>query len=136
MKSIPLLGAIGAITWWSLWFTPDQQAQRLMNRGDFPAAAETFRDPLRQGVAWYRAGEFEKAEQAFARSGTPEAEFNRGNCLVMLGKYEAAVERYDRALELKPGLRGRADQPRDRRRPRQTGRAKGRRHGRSEGGRG
>ena len=104
MKSIPLLGVIGAITWWSLWFTPDQQAQRLMNRGDFPAAAETFRDPLRQGVAWYRAGEFEKAEQAFARSGTPEAEFNRGNCLVMLGKYEPAIERYDRALELNPEL--------------------------------
>ncbi|MCU0872591.1 MAG: tetratricopeptide repeat protein [Pirellulaceae bacterium] len=102
MKSIPLLSVIGAITWWSLWFTPDQQAQRLMNRGDFPAAAETFRDPLRQGAAWYRAGEFERAEQAFARSGAPEAEFNRGNCLVMLGKYEAAVERYDRALELKP----------------------------------
>jgi Ca-activated chloride channel family protein len=102
MKSIPLLGVIGAITWWSLWFTPDQQAQRLMNRGEFQAAAETFRDPLQQGVAWYRAGEFEKAEQAFARSGTPEAEFNRGNCLVMLGKYEPAIERYDRALERNP----------------------------------
>lgn len=101
MKCIPLLAAIAGITWWGLWFTPDQQAQRLLNRGEFQAAAETFRDPLRQGVAWYRAGEFEKAEQAFARSATPEAEFNRGNCLVMLGKYEAAVERYDRALELK-----------------------------------
>mgnify|MGYP001132846706 CR=1 FL=1 len=41
MKSIPLLSVIGAITWWSLWFTPDQQAQRLMNRGEFQAAAET-----------------------------------------------------------------------------------------------
>jgi Ca-activated chloride channel family protein len=102
VKSIPLLGVIGAITWWSLWFTPDQQAQRLMNRGEFQAAAETFRDPLQQGVAWYRAGEFAKAEQAFARSGTPEAEFNRGNCLVMLGKYEPAIERYDRALERNP----------------------------------
>ena len=30
------------------------------------------------------------------------AEFNRGNCLVMLGKYEPAIERYDRALELDP----------------------------------
>ena len=102
MKCIPLLGMIGALTWWSLWFTPDQQAQRLLNRGEFRTAAETFRDPLRQGVAWYRAGEFEKAEQAFARSGAPEAEFNRGNCLVMLGKYEPAIERYDRALELRP----------------------------------
>jgi Ca-activated chloride channel family protein len=102
MKSGSLLAAIAGITWWSLWFTPDQQGQRLMNRGELRAAAETFHDPIRQGVAWFRAGEFEKAEQAFARSGTEEAEFNRGNCLVMLGKYEPAIERYDRALELDP----------------------------------
>ena len=102
MKFIPLLAAIAGVTWSGLWFTPDQQGQRLMKRGDFQTAAETFRDPMRKGVAWFRAGEFEKAEQAFARVTTPEAEFNRGNCLVMLGKYEAAIERYDRALELNP----------------------------------
>jgi len=96
MKFVSLLAAIGGITWWSLWFTPDQQGQRHMHRGEFRAAAETFRDPMRQGVAWFRAGEFEKAEQAFARSGTVEAEFNRGNCLVMLGKYQPAIERYKR----------------------------------------
>jgi len=96
---IPLLSAI---TWSSLWFTPEQQAQRLMDARDYHSAAETSRDPLRQGVAWFRAGEFEQAEQAFARVPTAEAEFNRGNCLVMRGKYEAAVERYDRALELRP----------------------------------
>jgi len=102
MKFIPLLAAIAGVTWSSLWFTPDQQGQRRMKRGDFLAAAETFRDPLWQGVAWFRGGEFAKAEQAFARAATPEAEFNRGNCLVMQGKYEAAVARYDRALELRP----------------------------------
>ncbi len=59
---------------------------------------------MRMGVAWFRAGEFIEAEQAFARVTTPEAEFNRGNCLVMMGKYEAAIERYDRALELNPEL--------------------------------
>lgn len=103
MKSYTILFVIGAISWWGLWFTPDQQAQRLMKRGDFQAAAETFRDPMRKGVAWFRAGEFEKAEQAFARLATPEAEFNRGNCLIMRGKYEEAIERLDRALELRPG---------------------------------
>jgi Ca-activated chloride channel family protein len=102
MKSTLLLATIGAITWWSLWFTPDQQGQREMKRGDFPAAAETFRDPLWQGVAWFRGGEFGKAEEAFALVATPVAEFNRGNCLVMQGKYEAAVARYDRAIELRP----------------------------------
>jgi Ca-activated chloride channel family protein len=104
MKTLVALAIVGAITWWSLWFTPDQQGQRLMNRGEFQAAAETFRDPMRQGVAWFRAGEFEKAEQSFARLGTADAEFNRGNCLIMRGKYDQAVERFDRALELKPEL--------------------------------
>jgi Ca-activated chloride channel family protein len=97
-----LLIVIASVTWSGLWFTPDQQGQRRMKRGDFVAAAETFRDPMWQGVAWFHGGEFAKAEQAFARVATPEAEFNRGNCLVMLGKYEAAVGRYDRAIELRP----------------------------------
>ena len=103
MKTLAALVMIGGITWSGWWFTPDQQGQRLMRRGDYRAAAETFRDPLRQGVAWFRAGEFETSERAFARVPTAEAEFNRGNCLVMLGKYDAAVERYTRALELQPG---------------------------------
>jgi len=102
MRSMALLVAIAGVSWSGLWFTPDQLGQRRMKRGDFVAAAETFRDPLWQGVAWFRAGEFGKAEQVFAHLETPEAEFNRGNCLVMLGKYEAAVARYDRALELRP----------------------------------
>jgi Ca-activated chloride channel family protein len=103
MKILTTLLVVGAVTWWGLWFTPEQQGQRLLDRGDFRAAAATFRDPMRQGVAWFRAGEFEKAEQAFARLGTPEAEYNRGNCLIMRGKYEQAIERFDRALELRPG---------------------------------
>jgi Ca-activated chloride channel family protein len=102
MKNVTTLMILGAITWWGLWFTPEQQGQRLMQRGDFEAAAKLFQDPMRQGVAWFRAGEFEKSEQAFARLATPEAEFNRGNCLVMRGKYEQAIERFDRALNLRP----------------------------------
>ena len=102
MRGLYALLIIGAITWANLWFTPDQQGQRLMNRDDFAAAAEVFRDPMRQGVAWFRVGEFEKAEQSFARIATPEAEFNRGNCLIMGGKYEDAVERFERALALRP----------------------------------
>jgi len=85
-----------------IFFSPDQLGQRLINRGDYRQAATTFRDPAWQGIAWYRAGEFEKAEMAFARTGGAAAELNRGNALVMLGKYDLAVQRYDRALELHP----------------------------------
>ena len=93
---------IATVTWWSLWFNSEQQGQRLCNRGDFVAAANTFREPMRQGTAWYRAGEFDEAEQAFAQDTSAEAEFNRGNCLIMQGKYEVAAERFERALALRP----------------------------------
>lgn len=96
-----LIGAISA-AWLSLWFTPDQLGQRYMQQGEHVQAAHAFQDPMWRGAAWFRAGEFAKAEEAFARLTTPEAEYNRGNCLVMQGKYTAAVERYDRALELLP----------------------------------
>ncbi len=93
---------LAGIAWSGLWLTPDQLGQRQLNRGEFEAAATSFRDPMWQGVAWFRAGEFEKAERSFARVATPEAEYNRGNCLIMRGKYEEAIERFDRALELRP----------------------------------
>jgi len=102
MKTIGIALLIGGITWSGLWRTPEQQAQQLMDKGEFASAAARFRSPMRQGAAWFRAGEFEKAEQAFAREASAEAEFNRGNCLIMQGKYESAIERFDRALKLRP----------------------------------
>jgi Ca-activated chloride channel family protein len=86
----------------TFWFTPDQQAQRLMARGEHAQAAKLFRDPLRQGVALYKDAEFEAAAAAFARVNTPEGHFNRGNALVMRGQYEDAVQAFERALKLRP----------------------------------
>jgi len=103
MKIVGAILLSVAMTWSALWLTPDQQAQRSMDRGEFVDAAAGFRSPLRQGAAWFRAGEFEKAEQAFARDASADAEFNRGNCLIMQGQYSSAIERFDRALELQPG---------------------------------
>lgn len=101
MKAIVVLFVGAVFTWSGLWFTPDQRGQRLLEQGSYREAAAAFDDPMRAGVAWFRAGEFERAERAFARVASAEAEFNRGNCLVMRGKYESAIERYDRALELR-----------------------------------
>lgn len=102
MKYTVVIAMAAGISWIGLWFTPDQQGQRLMDAGEFASAAETFQDPMRIGVAWFRDGEFEKAEQAFARVASAEAEFNRGNCLIMRGKYEGAIAQFDRALQLRP----------------------------------
>jgi Ca-activated chloride channel family protein len=84
------------------WLTPDQQGQRLEAAGRFAEAAARYADPLRRGVAHYRAGDFEAAADAFARLDTPQAAFNRGNALVLLGRYEEAVDSYRQALDLSP----------------------------------
>ena len=53
------LAFIAVITWAGLWFTPDQQGQRYFDRGEYAEAAQAFHDPLWQGAAWYRAGEYD-----------------------------------------------------------------------------
>ena len=93
---------LGALSWYGLWRTPQQQGQAAVDRGDFEEAANLFVEPEYQGAAWYRAGEFENAAKAFAEVDTPEGYFNRGNSLMLLGQYEEAVRQYDIALERRP----------------------------------
>ena len=100
VAAIILVVRTGSLT--GLFLTPDQEAQRLLERGQYKQAAARFSDPMRQGVALYRGGEYKSAVQAFTRLNTPEGHFNRGNALVMLGKYEDAVRAYNRALHLRP----------------------------------
>ena len=83
--------------------TPDQQGYRLFDQGNYREAAEQFDEPLLQGAAYFKAGKFEEAAGVFAGYDTAEAAFNHGTSLVMLGKYEEAVARYEHALQLKPG---------------------------------
>jgi len=109
LSAVLLLIAI----WW--WFgtagqgaasgflrTADQQAQRLLRKGDAAAAARRFRTPDWQAAASYRAGEFKQAAGIYAGLPGVEAAFNQGNALVMSGKYDAAIERYDAALQQRP----------------------------------
>ena len=101
LLSIPLITA--AEGWFGdLWLTPDQQAQRLFQQGYFEEAAQLFTDPLRQGVAYYRAGNFKYAAGVFGRSSSPTAHFNRGNALLLSGKYEEAIASYGEALKQQP----------------------------------
>ena len=85
----------------SFW-TSDQQGHRFFEKADYSQAATRFADPMWQAAAQFRAGEFEKAASLFAGYDTAEAVFNHGNALVMQGKYTSAVERFTRALELRP----------------------------------
>jgi len=87
---------------WSL-LTPDQQGYYLFQQQQYEAAATSFADPMWRGIALFRQGDFEQAASLFAGYDTANAAFAQGNALVMQGKYEAAVDRYARALQLQPG---------------------------------
>ncbi|MBB5764420.1 tetratricopeptide repeat protein [Methylorubrum rhodesianum] len=99
--------ALGAtayhVGWRNLFLTPDQRGRFLMKRGRPGEAASAFRDPVWRGVALFRAGDFKAAAQAFGGVDTAEGAYDQGNALVMLGKYDDAVRRYERALALRPG---------------------------------
>ena len=91
-----------AMEWQDFWFTPDQQGQRLMQKGEYLAAADKFSDPGRIGTALFLGGDFKRAATVLGRASTAEASYNRGNAHVMLGEYDAAIEAYQNAIALQP----------------------------------
>ena len=86
----------------ALWRSPDRQGQLLMDQQNYLEAAEVFTDPMQQGNALFKAGEFKEALAVFNTIVTTDGKYNRGNCQMMLGKYDAAIELYDAVLTERP----------------------------------
>jgi Ca-activated chloride channel family protein len=93
-----------AFSWENLWFRPDQQGVRALERDAPEDAAALFQDPGWKGIAHYQAGKYQKAEEAFSTVDTPEGHYNRGNALANLGRYEEALASYQTALTQQPHL--------------------------------
>jgi Ca-activated chloride channel homolog len=95
--------AIGSIINPNFWFTANQRGQRFERAGENQRAAHAYDDPIRQGVALYRDGDFKEAAAAFAKVGSAEGAFNQGNALLMRGAYDDCIKAYERALSVRPG---------------------------------
>lgn len=80
----------------------DNQAWQAFLQKRYQEAARAFADPVWQGNAWYRAGDYAKAAAAYGRASTATAHYNRGNALVQLGQLAAAEQAYLAALALAP----------------------------------
>jgi len=74
----------------------------LFEQEQYLEAAGVFESLERKGVAFFRGGDFESAASVFGRIRSPEAAYNRGNCLVMLGRYDEAIQSYENALAARP----------------------------------
>lgn len=88
--------------WDELLLTPDQQGYRHFKQGQYKAAAATFEDPMFKGVAFYKAGEFKKAQMVLSVLTSKEGRFDYGNALFMGGAYDKAIEAYGLALKIDP----------------------------------
>ncbi|MFZ1744940.1 MAG: VWA domain-containing protein [Nitrospirales bacterium] len=91
-----------AFSWENLWVRPDQQGIQALKRDAPEEAAALFQDPGWKGIAHYRAGKYQEAEEAFSIMDTPEGHYNRGNALANLGRYEEALASYQTALTQQP----------------------------------
>lgn len=72
----------------NLWRRPDQQAH-----------ART-----QDGVAAYRAKDYEKSIATFSSLDSADGQYNLGNALAKAGRYDDAIAAYDRALRKQPTM--------------------------------
>ncbi len=92
-----------ASTWDDLWQRPDQQAAQAFADKDYASAAALATDAGRRGSAEYKRGNFKAALDDFGQDKGPDANYNRGNALARLSRYEDAIAAYDQALKKRPG---------------------------------
>ncbi|MDN3204005.1 VWA domain-containing protein [Algoriphagus sediminis] len=87
-----------------LWYSPDYQGQLLSDKNEFVLAAEAFSDPMRKGVAFFKAGDFENAIEAFQSDTTSNGAYNLGLAYFQNGDYAAANLAFGKALEIDPEM--------------------------------
>ena len=96
-----------SLDWNNLWQRPDQQAAKALEEGDAARAQSLFENPAWKATAAYRAGDYADATKNFReKTGLKETDsyYNEGNSLARSGDYKAAIEAYERALEIEPNL--------------------------------
>lgn len=85
-----------------LWFTRDYQGQKKSNAGDFEQAAALYQDPLRKGVAYFKAGNYDGAIKAFSKDTSAMGAYNLGLAYYQSGDLAAAQLAFGEATKLDP----------------------------------
>ncbi len=100
-----LFAAIALGRWFAIIAQPlsaDSVGRLLLQQGRPADAMYVFEDAQWRGVAMYRAGRFNRAIGAFVEDNTVESIYNIGNAYAQLGKFQNAIEVYQRVLEEDP----------------------------------
>ncbi|PZX48518.1 VWA domain-containing protein [Algoriphagus chordae] len=87
-----------------LWYTPDFQGQKLSEKGDYAQAAKRFEDPMRKGVANFKAGNYADAINDFKEDTTAHGAYNLGLAYFQSGDTLSARLAFQSAAELDPSF--------------------------------
>lgn len=93
-----------AFSWEDLWLRADQQGEKAMNEGNAKKAASLFKSHKWQGVANYRAGNYQHAINNFSQDKSADGYYNQGNTLAQIGEYQKALDAYNKALKENPKM--------------------------------
>ncbi|MCG9696289.1 VWA domain-containing protein [Shewanella sp. Isolate11] len=93
-----------ADSWQHPWQTDDQRAMQAYQQQDYAEAASLFSDPNWQASAHYRNGDYQQALELYQQDNSAKGLYNQGNSLMQLQDYDAAIKRYQKALELDANL--------------------------------
>ena len=85
-----------------LWYTQEYQAQKEYDAKNYLGAATKFNDPMRKGVAYFKAGDFLSAQTAFAQDTTVSGMYNLGLTYAKLGQLAASQAIFKKVLEKDP----------------------------------
>ncbi len=96
-------------TFEDLWFTRDYQGQRLSDKGDYAAAADAYQDPLRKGVAYFKAADYDDAILEFSKDTSSLGAYNLGLAYYKNGDYASAMLAFGQAAEMDPNMQAAQD---------------------------
>jgi len=96
-------------TFKDLWYTKDYQGQLLSDEGDFQRAAETYDEPLRKGVAFFKSGDYDDAILEFSRDTGSLAAYNLGLAYYKNGDYASAMMAFGEAASMDPEMQEAVD---------------------------
>lgn len=69
---------------------------------NYDEAAKTFKNTEWKAAAHYKAGRYEDAAKILEGTNSVIGHYNRGNALARQGRYQEAIQAYQKALELDP----------------------------------
>ncbi|MBS0192741.1 MAG: VWA domain-containing protein [Proteobacteria bacterium] len=104
--TLPLTPAQAAPSnaWQGLWQRNDQRADHALRSGDAKAAQSLASTPEQRAAAAYLQGDYAGAAADWSQIDNADADYNRGNALAQMHRYEDAIAAWQRALQRRPGM--------------------------------